>query len=947
MDEKKNLNPIYKSGVKTLTDTQLRNGLPGFDLLKSKIETIRENAANSHDFDNSGFENLKYDNILSIFGGRGAGKTSILFTLYHQLKDEMEQKNKINILMPLIMPELIDSSDNFIGWILASVEKNLNEIEGYIRSYEYRGDSSEYGSICKKYNFFERCSFNEQNELRKSFENLKKAYYAKSYNSRKSDLDYSTDLELLSNVSSKSFDLIEKFTRYWNVLSETYREFFSEKNKNQIAQEPLIFFLIDDADLKPQIINELIFGLPKFFSHPNVVVIISASQKILNYTVKNFMFEQITGKEFPLMDLMNVEYKYNYMGKDEEELSRKIKFHDLRYGREYDKIKNLTNEILRKLFPVSNRFYLKKYDRYEEKCLLKFEIGKDTTVNIGDQFAQMLLDFQKDIFEMHNMHIDDESFDDKQEILENKKYNFTLLERSGVYYDFIPKMGCDFYLSFLGKYPRDIVGGYYAFLDLLKELRSILDDFYRNCESSGCKYMLEDAVSEDFISQVYDACINFINSIITSNRNLKPFCRNSYDLIFKRRLRWQLYFNYSMVIDVMCDPRFIEENITTPNYFAEMICLLNFVEQLIVLVIPNRTTSHGDAEFCQLLKKCKIHIIKRSDDLNNMFKQYYMFNSLNILQNFDKTKLESQEAFLDVVYKLDLAVISKGEMYFSDEVEHRKWYELLYEVMFFRFSNILQIRKYSNRLFVLKEQLFVDNEYDNLYSNFYDILKNRLFVLDPSLFESSELFENIEFPYNIRSVANENILLLIEYINALSLNIEVEESSLGNKKTDIYSFYEELDSYYIPFELKIECKKFFDYLEKNEFKISRSYLIQTLTSFENIIENKKYSESNMLQSSWLIRFRNYLKENIFIELWNKHYQDYSDLCNEILKYAEQYIDDLISLYPLNKNVSSNVKGVEIMRNVYLKIQDRKHVKQYLDTLCDNEWRRLKGLEQDE
>ncbi|MBD5141932.1 MAG: hypothetical protein HDT25_11075 [Ruminococcus sp.] len=226
MYEKKNLNPIYKSGVKTLTDTQLRNGLPGFDLLKSKIETIRENAANSHDLDNSGFENLKYDNILSIFGGRGAGKTSILFTLHHQLKDEMEQKNKINILMPLIMPELIDSSDNFIGWILASVEKNLNEIEGYIRAYEYRGDSSEYGSICKKYNFFDRCSFNERNELRKSFENLKKAYYAKSYNSRRSDLDYSTDLELLSNVSSKSFDLIKKFTRYWNMLSETYRVFF-------------------------------------------------------------------------------------------------------------------------------------------------------------------------------------------------------------------------------------------------------------------------------------------------------------------------------------------------------------------------------------------------------------------------------------------------------------------------------------------------------------------------------------------------------------------------------------------------------------------------------------------------------------------------------------------------------------------------------------------------
>ncbi len=982
MNEKNILNPMYKSGVKTLTDTQLKNGLPGFDLLKSKIETIRENAVNSHYFDNSGFENLKYDNILSIFGGRGAGKTSILFTLHHQLKNEMEQKNKINIIMPLIMPELIDSSDNFIGWILASAEKNLNEIEGYIKAYEYQGDSSEYGSICKKYNFFDRCSFNEQNELRKSFENLKKAYYAKSYNLRRGDLDYSADLELLSNVSTKSFGLIEKFTRYWNALSDTYRALFNNKNQNQFLQEPLIFFLIDDADLKPQIINELIFGLPKFFSHPNVVVIISASQKILNYTVKNFMFEQITGKKLPLMDLMNVEFNYNYSGKDEQELSRKIKFHELRYGREYDKIKNLTNEILRKLFPVSNRFYLKKYDRYEEKCYLKFEVDKDKTVNIGDRFAQMLLEFQNDIFELHNMHIDDassnssgnkkesldassnssgnkkesldassnssgnkkESLDtssnssgNKKEILERKKNNFTLLEKAD---DFIPKMGCNFYLSFLGKYPRDIVGGYYAFLDLLKELKVILNNFYINCESSGNKYKLEEALSEDFISQVYDACINFINSIITSNRNLKPFCRNSYELIFKRKMHWQLYVNYSKVIDVMCDPRFVTENITTPNYFAEMICLLNFVEQLIVLVIPNRMTSHGYTEFCQLLKKSKIHIIKRSDDLDNMFKQYYMFNSLNILQNFDKTKLESQDAFLDVVEKLDLAVISDGEMHFSDEVEHRKWYELLYEVMFFRFSNILQIRKYSNRLFVLSEQPFVDDKYDNLYSKFYNNLYERLYNLN---FQSS-INNNISSNLQSRFInVNEYILQLIENLNVLSLTMKIDQ----NTKTELYSLYEELDSYYMPFELKNACKNFIEHLEKNKFIISRPYLIQTLTRFENIIENGNDSEINAIQFSWLSRFKNFLKEKISLEKGNEYYQEYDSLCSKISKYTKQYINYLVNLYPLNKKVSSHVESVEKMRSNYVELQKRKHVKQYFDILYDNERRRLKGLEQDE
>ncbi len=124
-NNKRILNPTYKSGIKTLNETQINNGLPGYDLLKNKIEIIRENAAANFNLEENLFENLKFDNIFSILGGRGAGKTSILFTLYDYLKNSPEQANNINVLMPLIMPELIDNNDNFIGWILASMEQNL------------------------------------------------------------------------------------------------------------------------------------------------------------------------------------------------------------------------------------------------------------------------------------------------------------------------------------------------------------------------------------------------------------------------------------------------------------------------------------------------------------------------------------------------------------------------------------------------------------------------------------------------------------------------------------------------------------------------------------------------------------------------------------------------------------------------------------------------------
>ena len=97
----KNANPNFKTGIKTLTDVQIRNSLPGYDTLLKKFETVRENAAelkNKLTVDGS-FDSLKYDNIFSILGGRGAGKTSVLNTLYQRLCE-----NENNILMPVIMP---------------------------------------------------------------------------------------------------------------------------------------------------------------------------------------------------------------------------------------------------------------------------------------------------------------------------------------------------------------------------------------------------------------------------------------------------------------------------------------------------------------------------------------------------------------------------------------------------------------------------------------------------------------------------------------------------------------------------------------------------------------------------------------------------------------------------------------------------------------------------
>ena len=119
MNDFSSKNPNYKTGVKILTESQMRMGLPLYDTLLNKIERIRDEATlvDRSMLLRQSIENLKYDQIFSILGGRGAGKTSVLMTLRH----ELEQKEH-NVIFPIIMPELIEDDENIVSWIISAMK---------------------------------------------------------------------------------------------------------------------------------------------------------------------------------------------------------------------------------------------------------------------------------------------------------------------------------------------------------------------------------------------------------------------------------------------------------------------------------------------------------------------------------------------------------------------------------------------------------------------------------------------------------------------------------------------------------------------------------------------------------------------------------------------------------------------------------------------------------
>ncbi len=889
-----NTNPKLKAGIKTLTDIQIRNSLPGYDTLLKKFETVRENAAvlkNKLIIDGS-FNSLKYDNIFSILGGRGAGKTSVLNTLYQKLGD-----NENNIRMPVIMPELVDDNDNFIGWILSAIETNLNELENKIKKGDHRIDEDDY-------NFFSRCVFNNNNKLRETFNQLKQAYYARVYNHRKGNWDYSTDFSLVSRVNDEGFSLIKRFAEFWNQLVDVYvKHIYKDKST------PLFFFFIDDADLKPSIINELIFCIPKYFSHPNVVVLISAAPKTLGYVVKNHMYQQITGSSFPLVDLMEIEKEYNgdiYQNSlDEEQQRNSVKFQKLRYGKEYVKITKLTEEILRKLFPVSNRFYLKKYEKYEDKALLVIEDGEDECIcPISKIISRKLMNFKKEVSDL------DKSNKPKKDDDLNESDNKCL--------------NCDVPINnlvFFGKYPRDIVGGYYSFCDFIKELSTILKSYYEEKEKNVINLN-----SDMHLDKIRNATIRFLKAIISSNDNLFMFMQNVDKFILKKKDYFELYVDYSVVITTFEENQFIKANKNNPRPFFEMLILLDFVDNILDTARSKlsilKVTGHGRNVFCRLLDICDIFIINKCYSFNEIAEQYIRYENYGILLNFNMNSRTHQEYFLDVVYSIKLFPDEKRESNKTLALENKKWLETLCEVMYLYFGINNAIKQRGEEFKIMKKPMFCDEIYEEIYNTYTNSIHD--------IIMKNENIGRLSYS-KLKGLQNE-IEEFQTYILLMNSEFDKTTISFFSDEFEEYanSFYKELAYTDANETLKKEFLSFVNLIREYDYKISRHMLISKLNSIKLYVEKTEIYIYEL--SSWNYRLLNRLKmcSTIINVTYNNYYMDF------IKENIPKYYENLYTMYSCAAQSLPRTESINDIKKKYYNIKDP-YMKSYIDYLRQRDY----------
>lgn len=922
MNDFSSKNPNYKTGVKILTESQMRMGLPLYDTLLNKIERIRDEATlvDRSMLLRQSIENLKYDQIFSILGGRGAGKTSVLMTLRH----ELEQKEH-NVIFPIIMPELIEDDENIVSWIISAMKENLEQVEKTIANFGYKNNSVEYQEFCKERKLFDRCAFNRQNRLRQLLNELTNAYYATEFKKQNSTADYATYKELLANGVESSYSLTKKFTKYWNELTDVYTKYLHELHtitpQNAEYKSPLIFIFIDDADLKPQILNELLFVIPKYLSHPNVVVFVSASQKTLAYSVKNFMYKSITQNTFDLPALMDIEHQYNGNSILDGE-GKTIKFHELRYGREYDKIKKLADEILRKIFPIYNRFYLRKYDSYQDKGLLQMFANEQPdchdTVKLSKRLTDELKDFKKEIIRLHTDSI---LFKDKKnnKVMEAKEKSFKLIKEDS------DSLANEMYISFLGRYSRDISSVYFALKDALAAMVTLLNEYYANT-----KKPVLDEMSEKFIESMYEIVTKFITAAVDSNRNLTMFSRSVRDLVKMRLLHWQLYVDYAKILDVFKEERYFQGNRNHIEPFVEMFCLLNFVEQLIVLVIPQRKTTHGYEEFPQLLQLCGIEIVNckpyiKKRNIDSMLNQYYEFYKFDIIPEFDIQRIEHRKGFLRGVNSLGMIDnVKKQDSLTQNYIRSPKWHDLLITSFIRTYSILAFVPEYKSELFIFTEKyLFLDDTYYELQKNYNNYLE-QVFM--------TGLIDNITEDYSTLNF-EQLIIVLNTAIDSLYLRFNTPDI-----ETPSVTAFGNLINHagYLDDDLAIAAQNFI-----TKYAISEPIRRNDFLNELNYVEQIAHHSEDLSARNWFNDFKNYLKTQFSVCTDYKSYKKYISVCKSIKKSYELYICYYANL--IKKNYENNgskeskimVGKCNMMRN---NLWERYEALQY------KEWRRIIEME---
>lgn len=516
-------NRIYKVGVRLLSDIQLKNILPTYENLFAKIEDCRRIAGNGVELNGHYQYNFMYDNVFSVLGKRGTGKTSVAFTLQKKISESREH-SEYDVVLPLIMPEAIPENCTVLGWILAIVREEMERLEDEIRELEKK---------CKD-DYRDRYRIYGENELEDSLvtrlDKINQMFFAGSYNPS-NEKSYYRAIGYSVKQAEDYYRFAKEIALLWDAWIERIKKCYKLKNKEKDCGIcPMIYFIFDDVDLAPEKINELLSVIIKYLSHPNIIVITTADERLFLEVIENQLDQKIGRLPGEWRDYLNHAHENGYNPWEQGDNKVKKDSEDL--------INQTAGMYLGKVLPPSTRYYLKLFHTAKQKENFYVEEGE----RLGEAVSEQINELINCIKGPGNSFMEPDN---------------TLI---------------NFYLQFFGDTSRQISNVYISLKELVRSLKRMIGN--------------GDEV-QDSMDELYQICRYFLCVAINANHALAKIVENTDEFVDEVFLpeynQWKLYINYSYINEFI--DRQIEEDVVWKiEIILRLYALFAFVENILLLM---------------------------------------------------------------------------------------------------------------------------------------------------------------------------------------------------------------------------------------------------------------------------------------------------------------------------------------------------------------------------
>lgn len=561
-----------------------------YDIL-SQINLIRENAKQSNSIEGKkikysrieGYDETECYNNISILGARGSGKTSLLINLKNNLVEKSNENS--DIVFDIITPDIKDKED-ILGWIISLLIKVSKEI----KSEKYPDNKLNCNS-CKVQIGLDKCIY----ELKKSY------FFRKTIHETIIAKDYSGKIDYLNDNEEKLNADVDIKNKVKDLISEIIK-ILEQENKGK----PLLIFMFDDVDIHSNKINEVLYVIMNYLSHPNIVNLIAGDYKsaLENITLK--MLEEDNILEAGLINTQ--------INKDKFLNENILRVREVR-----------SYEFLKKILPPEYRHYIPNLDNKT-----KYEIFDKYLINEikEDEFCKELIGKIKRYILFENQKV--------------KYYKINFIRHvnteSVVLYD---------YMAFLDTSIRGTINviNFIKSRIMDKQLRSLDDSDSREAKFKFLKDLLNVII-------VSNRDFNNKEKLIRNTINLSQY-NHEFPWIGNEGLNFNGYINYYAIVDDM--NKYYSKNTGMPisenefNIYYNIFMLSNIFEIFIIAMGLRSGTAensnarvdrlHGLSEYLTIVNiirgEDKIKIIPTIKEDSNINK--YLKESILIKQNIFKS----------------------------------------------------------------------------------------------------------------------------------------------------------------------------------------------------------------------------------------------------------------------------------------------------------------------